>query len=318
MCRLQFQFSPRTRQRLLRMSSLRLEMFKKYKPPVFSGLASEDALGFLDECYFILYTMGILGLSRSLKDAWRADFEHLRQGAMTVSEYAVYYASLARHASALVSTVRERVHRFIKGLITSIRSSMASLPAASSAQAPPRSQEPYYAPPVSSAPPAQGAFGDSLVVNHVYRLCLVALSDFETRADLLLLSMVDFDIILGYHQLKIQEPDIPKTAFRTRYGYFELLVMSFGLTNAPVAFMHLMHSVFWSYLDSFIIVFIDDILVYSRSREDHEHHLRTVLQTLREKKLYAKFSKCEFWLDLVAFLGHVVSSEGIQVDPKKI
>ncbi|XP_019244292.1 PREDICTED: uncharacterized protein LOC109224161 [Nicotiana attenuata] len=102
------------------------------------------------------------------------------------------------------------------------------------------------------------------------------------------------DLRSGYHQLKIREPDVPKTAFRTRYGHYEFLVMSFGLTNAPTAFMHLMHSVFRPYLDSFVIVFIDDILVYSRSREDHEQHLRTVLQTFREKKLYAKFSKCEF------------------------
>ncbi|XP_019244681.1 PREDICTED: uncharacterized protein LOC109224584, partial [Nicotiana attenuata] len=102
------------------------------------------------------------------------------------------------------------------------------------------------------------------------------------------------DLRLGYHQLKIREPDIPKTAFRTRYGHYEFLVMSFGLTNAPAAFMHLMHSVFRPYLDSFMIVFIDDILVYSRSWGEHEQHLRTVLQTLREKKLYAKFLKCEF------------------------
>ncbi|XP_019225153.1 PREDICTED: uncharacterized protein LOC109206749 [Nicotiana attenuata] len=98
------------------------------------------------------------------------------------------------------------------------------------------------------------------------------------------------DLCSGYHQLKIREPDIPKTAFRTRCGHYEFLVMSFGLTNAPAAFMHLMHSVFRPYLDSFVIVFINDILVYSRSRQDHEQHLRTVLQTLREKKLYAKFS----------------------------
>ncbi|XP_019255344.1 PREDICTED: uncharacterized protein LOC109233958, partial [Nicotiana attenuata] len=102
------------------------------------------------------------------------------------------------------------------------------------------------------------------------------------------------DLRSGYHQLKIREPDIPRTAFRTWYGHYEFLVMSFWLTNAPTAFMHLMHSVFRPYLDSFVIVFIDDILVYSWSREDHEQHLRTVLQTLREKKLYAKFSKCEF------------------------
>jgi len=118
--------------------------------------------------------------------------------------------------------------------------------------------------------------------------------------------------------LEIREPDISKTAFRTRYGYYEFLVMSFGLTNAPTTFMHLMYSMFRPYLDSFVIVFIDDILVYSRSQEDHEQHLRTVRQTLREKKLYAKFLKCEFWLDSVAFLGHVISSEGIWVDPKKV
>uniref|UniRef100_A0A1S3YXN4 RNA-directed DNA polymerase homolog n=1 Tax=Nicotiana tabacum TaxID=4097 RepID=A0A1S3YXN4_TOBAC len=100
------------------------------------------------------------------------------------------------------------------------------------------------------------------------------------------------DFRLGYHQLKIRELYNPKNAFRTRYDNYEFLVMSFGLTNAPSTFMHLMRSVFRPHLDSFVIVFIDDILVYSRSREDHEQHLRTVLQTLREKKLYAKFSKC--------------------------
>uniref|UniRef100_A0A1S4AP53 RNA-directed DNA polymerase homolog n=1 Tax=Nicotiana tabacum TaxID=4097 RepID=A0A1S4AP53_TOBAC len=102
------------------------------------------------------------------------------------------------------------------------------------------------------------------------------------------------DLRSGYHQLKIWEPDIPKAAFRTRYGHYEFLVMSFGLTNSLEAFMHLMDSAFRSYLDSFVIVFIDNILVYSRSQEDHEQHLRIVLQILREKKLYAKFSKCEF------------------------
>jgi len=126
------------------------------------------------------------------------------------------------------------------------------------------------------------------------------------------------DLRSGYHQLKIREPDIPKTAFSTRYGHYEFLVMSTGLANFPAAFTHLMHSVFRPYIDSFVIVFIDDILVYSETREDYEQHLRTVLQTLREMKLYAKFSKCEFWLDSVAFLGHIVSSEGIKVDPKKV
>ncbi|XP_055960628.1 uncharacterized protein LOC126668448 [Mercurialis annua] len=112
--------------------------------------------------------------------------------------------------------------------------------------------------------------------------------------------------------------DVPKTAFRTRYGHFEFLVMSFGLTNAPAAFMDMMNQVFKPFLDQFVIVFIDDILIYSRSEEEHAYHLRTILQTLREHQLYAKFSKCEFWLEQVTFLGHVVSKDGIKVDPKKI
>ena len=104
------------------------------------------------------------------------------------------------------------------------------------------------------------------------------------------------DLRSGYHQLKIRESDIPKTTFRTRYGHYEFLVMSFGLTNAPTAFMDLMNRVFHPYLDRFVIVFIDDILVYSRSELEHERHLDSVLQTLRQHQLYAKFDKCEFWL----------------------
>ncbi|KAL8089701.1 hypothetical protein AgCh_039255 [Apium graveolens] len=126
------------------------------------------------------------------------------------------------------------------------------------------------------------------------------------------------DLSSGYHQLKIKPEDIPKTAFRTRYGHYEFLVMSFGLTNAPAAFMDLMNRIFKEYLDKFIIVFIDDILIYSKTEEDHAEHLRTALEILRKKKLYAKFSKCEFWLQEVQFLGHIVSNEGIKVDPAKI
>ena len=126
------------------------------------------------------------------------------------------------------------------------------------------------------------------------------------------------DLRSGYHQLRVQESDVTKTAFRTRYGHYEFLVMSFGLTNAPAAFMDLMNRVFQSYLDRFFIVFIDDILVYSGSSKEHSEHLRIVLQTLRERQLYAKLSKCQFWLDRVAFLGHVISVEGVSVDPQKI
>ena len=126
------------------------------------------------------------------------------------------------------------------------------------------------------------------------------------------------DLRSWYHQLRVQESDVPKTAFRTRYRHDEFLVMPFGLTNAPAAFMDLMNRVFQPYLDRFVIIFIDDILVFSGSSEEHSEHLRIVLQTLRERQLYAKLSKCQFWLDRVAFLGHVISAEGVSVDPQKI
>jgi hypothetical protein len=126
------------------------------------------------------------------------------------------------------------------------------------------------------------------------------------------------DLRLGYHQLNIRTEDIPKTTFTTRYGLYEFLVMSFGLTNAPAYFMNLMNKVFMEYLDQFVVVFIDDILVYSHSEEAHEDHLRLVLQKLRDNQLYAKFSKCDFWLKEVAFLGHIITNGGIKVDPSKI
>ncbi|XP_019198268.1 PREDICTED: uncharacterized protein LOC109192129 [Ipomoea nil] len=127
------------------------------------------------------------------------------------------------------------------------------------------------------------------------------------------------DLRSRYHQVKVADQDILKTAFRTRYGHYEFTVMPFGLTKtAPAVFMDLMNRVFRPYLDDFVIVFIDDILVYSRTNEQHEKHMRTVLQTLRAKQLYAKLSKCEFWKDNVAFWGHVVTKKGIMVDPAKI
>ena len=126
------------------------------------------------------------------------------------------------------------------------------------------------------------------------------------------------DLRSGYHQLRIKAQDIPKTAFRTRYGHYEFLVIPFGFTNAPVVFMDLLNRVFKDFLDQFVIVFIDDILVYSKNEKDHKTQLKLVLQRLREHKLYAKFDKCKFWLLEVGFLGHVVNSHGISMDPKKI
>ncbi|WVZ84338.1 LOW QUALITY PROTEIN: hypothetical protein U9M48_031379 [Paspalum notatum var. saurae] len=126
------------------------------------------------------------------------------------------------------------------------------------------------------------------------------------------------DLRSGYYQIKIREEDIPKTAFSTRYGLYEYLVMSFGLTNAPAFFMYMMNSVFMNELDKFVVVFIDDILIYSKNEKEHEEHLRVVLTRLREHKLYAKFSKCAFWLKEVGFLGHVLSEKGVAVDPSKV
>ncbi|GJU82977.1 putative reverse transcriptase domain-containing protein [Tanacetum coccineum] len=126
------------------------------------------------------------------------------------------------------------------------------------------------------------------------------------------------DLWSGYHQLRVHEDDIPKTAFRTRYGHFEFTVMPFGITNAPTVFMDLMNRVCKPYLDKFVIVFTDDILIYSKTKEDHEVHLKLVLELLKKERLYAKFSKCKFWLQEVHFLGHVVNHNGIHVDPSKI
>jgi hypothetical protein len=126
------------------------------------------------------------------------------------------------------------------------------------------------------------------------------------------------DLWSGYHQMKIRPFDIPKTTFSTRYGLYEFTFMSFGLTNAPAYFMNMMNKVFMEYLDRFVVLFIDDILIYSKNDSDHEEHLWMVLQKLRDNQLYAKFSKCEFWIDEVTFLGHIISNGGISLDPTKV
>ena len=126
------------------------------------------------------------------------------------------------------------------------------------------------------------------------------------------------DLRSGYHQVRIKDEDISKTAFRTRYGHYEFTVVSFGLSNAPVVFMCLMNGVFRDYLDKFVIVFLDDILVYSKSEEEHEQYLRMVLKVLREHQLYAKLRKCLFYQRQIHYLGHIISEEGIVVDPEKV
>ncbi|GJS24696.1 putative reverse transcriptase domain-containing protein [Tanacetum coccineum] len=122
----------------------------------------------------------------------------------------------------------------------------------------------------------------------------------------------------GYHQLRVRDEDIPKTAFRTRHGHYEFQVMPFGLTNAPAVFMDLMNCVCKPYLDKFVIIFIDDILIYSRNKEEHADHLRIILKLIKNEKLYAKLSKCDFWISIVQLLGHVIDNQGIHVDPAKI
>ena len=126
------------------------------------------------------------------------------------------------------------------------------------------------------------------------------------------------DLRSGYHQVRIKDEDIGKTAFRTRYGHYEFTVVPFGLTNAPTVFMCLMNGVFRDYLDKFVIVFLDDILVYSKIKEEHEQHLIMVLQVLREHQLYAKLSKCSFYQKQIHYLGHIISEEGIDVDSEKV
>jgi hypothetical protein len=126
------------------------------------------------------------------------------------------------------------------------------------------------------------------------------------------------DLRYGYHQIKIRASDIPKTAFSTKYGLYEYLVMSLGLTNAPAYFMYLMNSVFTPELDKFVVVFIDGILVYSKNEDEHTEHLHIVLQRLRDHRLYAKLSKCDFWLREIKFLGHNISQDGISIDLEKV
>jgi hypothetical protein len=126
------------------------------------------------------------------------------------------------------------------------------------------------------------------------------------------------DLYSGYHQIRIKESDVPKTAFRTRYGHFEFLVLPFGLTNAPATFMTLMNNIFHKYLDEFVVVYLDDILIYSRTKEEHLNHLEKVLTKLREHRLYAKLSKCELFQTKVEYLGHYISGEGVAVDQRKV
>ncbi|GJS93650.1 reverse transcriptase domain-containing protein [Tanacetum coccineum] len=175
------------------------------------------------------------------------------------------------------------------------------------------------------------ADGNLVSTNTVIQGYTLTLLNQPFKIDLMPIKLGSFDVVSGmdwlskyhakipgYHQLRVRDEDIPKTAFRTRYRHYEFQVMPFGLTNAPAVFMDLMNRVCKPYLDKFVIVFIDDILIYSRNKEEHTDHLRIILELLKKEKLYAKFSKCDFWISIVQFLGHVIDSQGIHVDPAKI
>ncbi|GJW69656.1 putative reverse transcriptase domain-containing protein [Tanacetum coccineum] len=185
------------------------------------------------------------------------------------------------------------------------------------------------------------ANGKKEEVDRIFRGCRLDLGDSIFPIDLIPLGQGSFDVIVGMDwlsnqkavivchkkivripveegKLRVHDDDISKTTFRTRYGHFKFTVMPFGLTNTPAVFIDLMNHVYKPYLDKFFIVFIDDILIYSKTKKDHENHLRLMLDLLRKEKLYAKFSKCEFWLQEVHFLGHVLNHDGIYVDPSKI
>jgi hypothetical protein len=156
---------------------------------------------------------------------------------------------------------------------------------------------------------------NAVIIKNKYPLACIDIL-FDQLAGAKVFSKVD--LCLGYHQIKIRLEDIPKTAFSTRYGLYEYFVMSFGHTNAPAHFMYLMNSVFMPELDKFVVVFIDDILIYFKNEEEHAQHLQIILQRLRDHQLYAMFSKCAFWLKEVLFLGHVILAKGIAVDLSKV
>ncbi|KAJ4717010.1 Retrotransposon protein, putative, Ty3-gypsy subclass [Melia azedarach] len=269
---------------------------------------------------------------QSLRDDKEAEFIQLTQGSKSLIEYERKFEELSRFAPHLVDTEARKARRFERfidvfpenlpgtPLDREIEFNIELVPGTT-----PISKTPYRMAPSELKELKKQL--EELIEKGFIRpsvspwgapVLFVKKKDGTMRLCIDYRELNRIDLRSGYHQLKIKTEDIPKTAFRTRYGHYEFVVMPFGLTNAPATFMDLMNRVFKDYLDKFVIVFIDDILVYSKSKEEHEDHLRMVLQVLREKQLYAKFKKCEFWLHRIAFLGHVVSSEGISVDPSKI
>ncbi|KAK1627706.1 hypothetical protein QYE76_002021 [Lolium multiflorum] len=256
------------------------------------------------------------GLIKKMRD----EFREVKQGRMSVVEYRDRFLTLSRYAPDETDTNEKRTERFLNGLHDEMQTVLVNIPFADLEAL------------VDSAIQMEGKLhqanenrkrrmmhqsGPSNTPSIKNKYPLPKIEDlFDQLTGARVFSKID--LRTGYHQLKIRATDIPKTAFTTRYGLYEYNVMSFGLTNAPAYFMNLMNKIFMNFLDKFVVVFIDDILIYSKSEEEHEQHLEIILETLREHKLYVKFSKCEFWLKEVGFLGHILSVGGISVDPAKI
>ncbi|KAK1650794.1 hypothetical protein QYE76_068599 [Lolium multiflorum] len=324
----------------------KLKNFQNTNPPVFSK--TEEPLDADDW----LQTMenNLEGLIKKMRD----EFRELKQGRMTVVEYRDKFLTLSRYAPDETDTVEKRKERFLNGLHDEMQTVLVNIPFADlealvdSAiqmegklnQANENRKRRMANQSGSSHPqkfrPSSSGVGHysnecpkrlAKLAGNTAAACSAA-TPCHHRQEVRPNNPNNRNGRLYHmnakkprkHQMLcwIRATDIPKTAFTTRYGLYEYNVMSFGLTNAPAYFMNLMNKIFMNFLDKFVVVFIDDILVYSKSEEEHEQHLEIVLETLRQHKLYAKFSKCEFWLEEVGFPGHILFAGGIAVDPAKI
>ncbi|XP_039043651.1 uncharacterized protein LOC120182877 [Hibiscus syriacus] len=249
----------------------------------------------------------------------KQEFMSLKQGNCTVYDYEREFNKLSRFTGELIPTKKDTCEWFVKGLRHRLKEMLIVLnlslfkEVVNRTKALERAHNERFGEQKVQMSKRTGAFSSPVPSKRGRDS-----GTFQLLDKFVLVLIVPGSTYSYISSKLIQERDIPNTAFRTRYGHYEFIVMSFGLTNASTVFMDLMNKVFQPYLDKFVVVFIDDILVYSKSNEEHDAHVKVVLQTLRDKKLYAKLSKCKFWLNEVAFLRHVISVEGIRVDPQKI
>ncbi|XP_062114536.1 uncharacterized protein LOC133825638 [Humulus lupulus] len=252
------------------------------------------------------------------------EFTNLNQGTLSMQDYIQIFDQLSRFTKNQVNIEENKIWSFVKGLhkdiakcvdtgttspemyVEAVEWALHQESWAMSDKPEPQKSEDRIMP--ESMLAICGVFlpsGEDMLVRTWVRDIPVWVEGLELTVDLSV-SILKIDLRSGYHNLKVKETDIPKTALRMCYGHYELLVMSFGLTNVAASFMDLMNHVFHEYYDKFVIVFIDDILIYSKSQEEDATHMELVLQRLQDEKFYAKFSKCKFFLEKVSFLGHMV------------